>query len=90
MVSAGEIVIAAAFVLLTLGGFAFLFRLISGPTVADRVVALDGLLMVVICGILVDVAGGSSIVSIDTVLVVSLVAFIGTGILARLVERQGG
>ncbi|MEN9802293.1 MAG: Na(+)/H(+) antiporter subunit [Actinomycetota bacterium] len=82
--------IAAAFVLLTLAGFAFLHRLLIGPTVADRVVALDGLLMVVICGILVDVADGTSVVSIDTVLVVSVVAFIGTGVLARLVERQGG
>jgi multicomponent Na+:H+ antiporter subunit F len=82
--------IAAAFVLLTLAGFAFLYRLLIGPTVADRVVALDGLLMVVICSILVDVADGTSVVSIDTVLVVSVVAFIGTGVLARLVERQGG
>jgi len=83
-------VITAAFILLTLAGFAFLYRLLIGPSVADRVVALDGLLMVVICGILVDVADGSSVVSIDTVLVVSVVAFIGTGVLARLVERQGG
>jgi len=83
-------VITAAFILLMLAGFAFLYRLLAGPSVADRVVALDGLLMVVICGILVDVADGSSVVSIDTVLVVSVVAFIGTGVLARLVERQGG
>lgn len=80
----------AAFVILTLAGFAFLYRLLIGPSVADRVVALDGLLMVVMCGILVDVADGSSFVGIDTVLVVSVVAFVGTGVLARLVERQGG
>ncbi|MFM8856962.1 MAG: monovalent cation/H+ antiporter complex subunit F [Actinomycetota bacterium] len=82
--------ITVAFVLLTLAGFAFLYRLLIGPSVADRVVALDGLLMVVMCGILVDVADGTSVVSIDTVLVVAVVAFIGTGVLARLVERQGG
>ena len=82
--------IAAAFTLLALAGFAFLLRLVVGPSVADRVVALDGLLMVVMCGILVDVAEGSAVVSIDTVLVVALVAFIGTGVLARLIERQGG
>lgn len=82
--------IALAFVLLSLAGFAFLFRLISGPSVPDRIVALDGLLMVVICGILVDVAEGNSIISVDAVLVVSLVAFVGTGALARFVERRGG
>lgn len=82
--------IATAFTLLAIAGFAFLFRLVFGPTVADRVVALDGLLMVVTCGILVDVAEGNAVFGIDTVLVVSLVAFIGTGVLARLIERQGG
>lgn len=82
--------IAAAFVLLSLAGFAFLFRLIKGPSVPDRIVALDGLLMVVTCGILVDIAEGDSIISVDAVLVVSLVAFVGTGALARFVERRGG
>jgi multisubunit Na+/H+ antiporter MnhF subunit len=82
--------IAAAFVLLTLAGFAFLYRLVRGPSVPDRIVALDGLLMVVICGILVDIAEGNSIISVDAVLVVSLVAFVGTGALARYVERRGG
>ena len=82
--------IAAAFVLLTLAGFAFLYRLVRGPSVPDRIVALDGLLMVVVCGILVDIAEGNSIISVDAVLVVSLVAFIGTGALARYVEKRGG
>lgn len=82
--------IAGAFVLLSLAGFAFLFRLIKGPSVPDRIVALDGLLMVVTCGILVDIAEGDSIISVDAVLVVSLVAFVGTGALARFVERRGG
>jgi multisubunit Na+/H+ antiporter MnhF subunit len=82
--------IATAFVLLTLAGFAFLYRLVRGPSVPDRIVALDGLLMVVICGILVDIAEGNSIISVDAVLVVSLVAFVGTGALARYVERRGG
>lgn len=82
--------IMAAFVLLTLAGFAFLYRLVRGPSVPDRIVALDGLLMVVTCGILVDIAEGDSTISIDAVLVVSLVAFVGTGALARYVERRGG
>ena len=82
--------IAAAFVLLSAAGFCFLYRLLRGPSVADRIVALDGLLVVVICGILVDVAGGDSVIGADAVLVVSLVAFVGTGALARFVERRGG
>lgn len=81
--------ITASFVVLALAGFAFLYRLVRGPTIIDRVLALDGLLIVVICGILVDVASGRSTVGIDTVLEVSLIAFIGTGVLAKFVDWQG-
>ena len=81
--------ITFAFVLLTGAGALFLLRLFRGPSVADRVIALDGLLMVVTCGILVETARDDSITSLDTVLVVALVAFVGTGVMARYVERRG-
>ncbi len=85
-----DVAIAVAFVLLSLGGALFLLRLFKGPSVADRVIALDGLLMVVTCGILVETAREDSITSLDTVLVVALVAFVGTGVMARYVEKRGG
>ena len=81
--------IAAAFVLLALAGICFMIRLFVGDTVVDRVIALDGLLKVITCGILVEVASDDSVASLDTVLVVALVAFVGTGVLARYVERRG-
>jgi len=82
------VLIAVAFVLLAGGAGCFLFRLFRGPSVADRVIALDGLLMTVTCGILVEVTREESITSLDTVLVVALAAFVGTGVLARYVERR--
>ena len=85
-----DVAIAVAFVLLSLGGALFLLRLFKGPSVADRVIALDGLLMVVTCGILVETAREDSITSLVTVLVVALVAFVGTGVMARYVEKRGG
>lgn len=85
-----EASISIAFVLLTVAGALFIWRLFKGPSVADRVIALDGLLMVVTCGILVETAREESITSLDTVLVVALVAFVGTGVMARYVERRGG
>jgi multisubunit Na+/H+ antiporter MnhF subunit len=85
-----DVSITVAFVLLSLGGALFLWRLFKGPSVADRVIALDGLLMVVTCGILVETAREDAITSLDTVLVVALVAFVGTGVMARYVERRGG
>lgn len=81
--------ITVAFALLALAGICFMIRLFIGPTVADRVIALDGLLMVITCGILVEVASDDSVAGLDTVLVVALVAVVGTGVLARYVERRG-
>lgn len=80
--------IVVAFILLAGAAGCFLFRLFRGPFVADRVIALDGLLMTVTCGIMVEVTREDSITSLDTVLVVALVAFVATGVLARYVERR--
>lgn len=82
--------IAAALTLLVLAGAAFLLRVVRGPSIPDRVVALDGLLSVVVIGIIVAAARADSGISLSTVLVVSLVGFVGTIALARFVERRGG
>ncbi len=81
---------AVAYVILSLAASIFVIRLLLGPSVADRVVALDGLLITVMCGVLVAAADQDSAIGLDTVLVVSLLGFIGTGVLARYVEQRGG
>ena len=45
--------ISIALVMLVIGAAAFLSRVLAGPTIPDRVVALDGLLSVVVIGIIV-------------------------------------
>lgn len=80
----------AALVLLAVAALGFLFRVIVGPSVADRVVALDGLLLVVISGLAVDAARTGRTAFVDAVVVVGLLGFIGTSIAARFVERRGG
>lgn len=82
--------ITVAYVILALAAALFLVRLLIGPTVPDRVVALDGLLITVMCGVLITAADADSAVGIDTVLVVALLGFIATGVLARYVEQRGG
>jgi multisubunit Na+/H+ antiporter MnhF subunit len=83
-------VIAVAYVILSLAAALFLVRLLRGPSVPDRVIALDGLLITVMCAVLVGAADQRSPIGIDTVLVVALLGFIGTGVLARYVEQRGG
>ena len=82
--------ITIAYLILSFAAALFMVRMLRGPSVADRVIALDGLLITVMCGVLVSAADQRSPIGIDTVLVVALLGFIGTGVLARYVEQRGG
>ena len=82
--------IIASVLLLTVAAAAFMYRLLRGPSIPDRVVALDGVLSVVVSGIIVGAASVDSGITLSTVLVVSLVGFVGTVALGRFVERRGG
>lgn len=81
--------IVAAFTLVSVAALGFCVRLLVGPTVPDRVVALDGLLSSVTAGVLVGAAVEDSGISLSTVLVVAVVGFVGTGVLGRYIERRG-
>lgn len=82
--------IAIAYLLLSIAAILFVVRLLLGPSVADRIIALDGLLVTILGGVLVNAAWVDSAVSIDTVLVVALLGFVATGVLARYIEQRGG
>lgn len=80
--------IAAALVLLALGGAGFLYRLSRGPTLADRIVALDGLLTIVVTAVLAWGAYTDRDTYLTVGVVVALVAFLGTSAFARFVEGR--
>lgn len=82
--------IVVPLLLLTVALAAFMFRVLRGPSIPDRVVALDGVLSVVVSGIIVAAARADSGITLSTILVVSLVGFVGTVALGRFVERRGG
>jgi multisubunit Na+/H+ antiporter MnhF subunit len=82
--------ILVAVVFLAVAAGCFLYRLLRGPSIPDRVVALDGVLSVVVSGIIVGAAKANSDITLATVLVVSLVGFVGTVALGRFIERRGG
>ena len=82
--------ITAAFVLLAIAGVGFAVRVVLGPSVADRIVALDGLLLIVISILAVEAARTGKTVFVDAVVVIGLLGFVGTAIAARFVERRGG
>ena len=75
--------------LLVLAGAGFLARAVIGPSVADRVVAVDGLLTVVMAGLAVDAVRSERMAFVDVAVVIGLLGFIGTGVAARFIERRG-
>jgi multicomponent Na+:H+ antiporter subunit F len=78
-----------ALVLLWLAAGVLLVRVVIGPSLADRVVALDGVLIVVICGLAVGaVRSGNSLLT-DVAVVIGLLGFVSTGVAARFIERRG-
>ena len=82
--------IVAALVMLAVAGACFVARLVIGPTLADRVVALDGLVVTLISAIALDAALTGSPLFVDAVVVIALVGFVGTAAAARFIEERGG
>lgn len=83
-------VYAASLLGLTAAGAMILARLLRGPTASDRIVALDTLLLVVIGGVAVQMALLDDRVYAGILVVVSLLAFIGTTTVARFIDRREG
>ncbi|MHA7885968.1 MULTISPECIES: cation:proton antiporter [Roseicyclus] len=77
-----------SFVLVMLGvAFAFI-RLILGPSLPDRVVALDMMTVLIVsfCGLYAMLSDDTAF--IDVAIVLALVGFLATVALARYVERR--
>ena len=66
-----------------------MIRLIKGPTLPDRVIAID-LIGVLMVSVLVVMGGMTAQQSfLDVAIVVALISFVGTVAYARYIEREG-
>ena len=63
-------------------------RLLRGPSVLDRVVALDMLLSIITCGLAAGVAFTLYAIDVSVVVVVALMAFIGSATVARILLQE--
>lgn len=62
-------------------------RLVKGPTLPDRIVAMD-LFGVLVVGLIVVLAGWSGVrATLDAAIVIALIGFLGTVAYATYVER---
>lgn len=73
---------------LVLAGFLCLIRLIRGPSLANRIVALDALLLMVVSGLAVQAAITGEDTYLDAMVVAALLGFTGTGLIAKFIERR--
>lgn len=64
-------------------------RIVTTASAADRVLALDTFLIVVVVGVAIGAARTGDGTYLDVLLVVALVAFIGTTAVGRFMERRG-
>ena len=80
------VVVTLAQVLLGLAGLLALIRAVLGPNLVDRIVALDLVLLLVAGGLAAHSARDGSEFFFGAAIVIALVAFAGTVIVARFIE----
>ncbi len=81
-------IIATAALLLAAAG-CFAYRLLVGPSLADRVLAVDGLLVVGMAAVAAHAVHTGIGAYIPTIVIAALVGFISTGVVARFIEGRG-
>ncbi len=80
--------IALSYALLLAATALFLYRLLRGPSLADRVTGIDGMLVCGICLLIVRAMDTGQGAFLPTAVVLALVSFISTSIVARYIEGR--
>jgi multicomponent Na+:H+ antiporter subunit F len=82
--------ITAALVLLAVGALFFFIRLLKGPSIASRVVALDGIVATIVSAIAALSAAWGHGHFLDVMVVVALIGFVATSAVALFIQERGG
>ena len=77
-----------AFPLLTIAMTLAFARLVRGPTLPDRVVALDLITTLLIGVIAIYAIATDEVILLDLAIVLALIAFLGTAAFAHYIERR--
>jgi len=82
-----EMILQFSLLLLAAAMIGFIYRLVKGPTIPDRVIALDamGVNLVSITAVLSMLLGTSNY--LDVILLIGILAFIGTVAFAKFLEK---
>jgi multicomponent Na+:H+ antiporter subunit F len=83
-----DITIGAVLLMLTIAALLAFVRVVRGPTLPDRVVAIDLVGVLIVGVIVVGAAATGQQAFLDVAIVVALISFVGTVAYARYVERE--
>ncbi len=81
--------IAVTYAVLVLAFVLFGVRMAKGPTLADRVIAMDGMLVAGIGVLLVNAMDTGRGAFLQVAVLLALVGFISTSVIARFIEGRG-
>lgn len=81
-------VVTVAYIGLVIAAAAAVYRLVIGPTLADRVIALDLLLVALMTGIVVDAANRDSTTWLNLLVVIAIIGFTATVAVSRFMEQR--
>ena len=84
------IAIVVTFAGLALAAACAVYRLLVGPTLADRVIALDVALVSLMVGIAVDAANRRDTTWLNLLAVIAIIGFTATVAITRYMERNAG
>lgn len=83
-------IVALAFAGLAIAAACALYRLLVGPTLADRVIALDVALVSLMVAIAVDAANRGDTTWLNLLVVIAIIGFTATVAITRFMERNAG
>jgi multicomponent Na+:H+ antiporter subunit F len=83
-----DIFTTAALAMLAFAAALALIRLLLGPTLPDRVVAIDLIGVLIVCIVVTVAATTGEQAYLDVAIVIALVSFVGTVAYARYIERE--
>jgi multicomponent Na+:H+ antiporter subunit F len=78
-----------ALTVLALAAVLTFIRLVKGPTLPDRVIAIDLIGVLMVCLLVVMAGISAQQAFLDVAMVVALISFVGTVAYARYIEREG-
>ena len=80
--------IAVALAMLAVAAGMTFVRLVQGPTLPDRVIALDLIGVLIVCMLVVTASATQQQAFLDVAMVIALISFVGTVAYARYIERS--